>query len=453
MGATSTTISTATVTFTPLPQPSPTLPSPTPQVYIVKQNDTLTSIASEFGVTVDEIKTANALTSDLIFLDQPLLIPVSQSVVAPPPPALTDTLAVNAAPNATRYQVEIGDTLESIAAGHGLTPSDLRAANAMIGDALIIGQFIAIPSEAPVALPAWKFSIVNGDFNQGYPLTLDTERFTLHYQPGTFPAQDPDAPAQLELNGLNFLESFTGLRLDSKYDVYVAGANFESPQRALRGITFSSALKTFFLHDGAGNSDDQQYIATHELTHLFLWNTLGSPSSTMLSEGTAVYIGMEMIKDSEHLPIETFCAAYLQAGALPAISGSVSFLGHIFDLQNYYSAGCFVKYLADTYGMDSLKAAYHSGDYAGVYGKNLSSLESDWRIHLAAVPIPEGLNPVELVSSVSDLGKSYESFFSGFTGSPIQREAYRELDKARIALLQGNLIQMRNSLNAFEAIR
>lgn len=450
---TPTTINTATITFTPPPQATLVLPSSTPQVYIVKQGDTLYGIAETFGITVGAIKVANALTSDTINIDQPLFIPASQLVATSPAVTFANTLVVDVTPDYDLYQVLDGDTLENIAVSHGLDVKDLRAANAMIGDTLITGQFITIPSESSVAFPPWKFSIINGDFNLGYPLSLDTERFILHYQPNTFPAQDPNALAQLEMNGLDFVESLTGLRLESKYDVYAAGSNFEPPNRALRGITFSSFLKTFFLHNGTGNLDDQQYIITHELTHLFFWNTVGSPASTMLSEGTAVYSGMEMIKNSEHMPIDVFCAAYLQAGVLPNVSGSLSFLGHISDLENYYSAGSFVKYLVDVYGIESLKLAYHSGDYTGVYGKSLTGLENDWRIYLTTVPIPDELNPTELANSVTELGNTYVSFFSGFSGNPAQFDAYRELDNARIALLQGRLIEMRNFLEAFKEIR
>lgn len=439
-----------TITNTPISQQAPTtLPSPTLQIYIVKQGDTLSGIAFEFGIGIEELRNANALPSDLIYPDQQLFIPAKPteltSQTAPP----VDTSAVDGTPSLIRYQVKSGDTIESIASHKGLNPADLRTANAMIGDALLPGQFITVPLESPVVVPPWKFSVVDGNFEQEYPLSVKSDRFTLHYQPGTFPAQDPNVLVQLEQDGLAYLEAVTGLYLSSRYDVYVAGTNFEPPNRLLRGITYSTYLKTFFLHDGTGNPDDQQYLATHELTHLFMWNTVGSPSSTMISEGTAVYFGMEIIGDSNHMPIEEFCAAYHQAGVLPMVSASPTFLGHISDLQNYYAAGCFVKYLVDTYGMDSLKLVYHSGDYTSVYGKSISSLESDWRSYLITVPLPDGLNPNELVDSVRDMENSYNSFFPNFTGSAPQRDAYRELDKARIALLEGNLPEMRNFLTTF----
>jgi len=446
-------VNTEAPTFTPIPQPTLPLPSPTPQTYIVKPGDTLSGIASAFGLTVDAIKIANGLSNDIIYVDQPLLIPANQNTAAVTS-AISNETQVIASSSLSRYQVTDSDSLESIAASNGISPDGLRAANAMIGDALIAGQYISIPSEAPVPAPPWKFSIVSGALKETYPSVLETDRFILHYQPDTFPAQDPNILAQLEMNGLVFLESLTGSQLTDPYDVYVAGSNFESPNQALRGITFSSFKKTFFLHDGTGNADDQQYIAAHELTHLFMWNTVGSPSSTMLSEGTAVYTGMETITGSDHMPIETFCAAYLQAGVLPNISStSLSFTGHIFDLENYYASGCFVKYLVDTFGIDALKFVYHSGDYEGVYGRSLSGLESEWRTQLASVPIPTELNPTELVQSVKQLENSYSSFFYSFSGTAKQRNAYRELDQARIALLEGKLIEMQNHLNTFKSLR
>jgi len=43
--------------------------------YTVVQGDTLSSIASRFGTTVDAIKAANGLVSDLIYVGQVLIIP------------------------------------------------------------------------------------------------------------------------------------------------------------------------------------------------------------------------------------------------------------------------------------------------------------------------------------------------------------------------------------------
>lgn len=431
------------VSATSFPTPSPTAQvafTPTPTIYTVQQGDTLYAIAFKFNVSVEELKSANSLTSDIIFIGQAIVIPVS-----------SETIVVSQSPDTSasdRYMVQNGDTLESIAVEYGISENDLRSANFMAGDTLLEGQFVQIPLPGQEFPPrTWRFSTIDGDVNKGYPLSLDTGRFTLHYQPDTFPAQDPEALARLELEALTFLENRLGLTFPYPFDVYAAGTNFESPNLALRGRGTSMLFRTFFLHDGTGNPDDQLYLVTHELTHLVTWHSFGSPSSTMLSEGIAVYLGMEHIAQSQHLPIEIFCAAYLQVNSLPSISSSqTTYLGHINDLQNYYAAGCFVKYLVDTYGIGSLKLVYHDGSYVNVYGKDLYALETEWKARLGTVQIPETLNPLDLVGATNDLQNSYASFFSSFTGNPAQVEAYRTLDKARIALLKGRLADMRTFL-------
>ena len=59
---------------TAVPTPSPT-PAPTPHTYVVQPKDTLGQIAARFGTTVQAIKKANGLKSDVINVGQVLVIP------------------------------------------------------------------------------------------------------------------------------------------------------------------------------------------------------------------------------------------------------------------------------------------------------------------------------------------------------------------------------------------
>jgi len=60
--------------------------------YIVQPGDTLFSIASRFGVTVDAILRANNLTSaNYIYLGQSLIIPIGGGYPYPPYPTPTPT--------------------------------------------------------------------------------------------------------------------------------------------------------------------------------------------------------------------------------------------------------------------------------------------------------------------------------------------------------------------------
>jgi LysM repeat protein len=76
---------------------------------------------------------------------------------ASPPSSLEETAPTRAAPTTTgpptRYQVQPGDTLTSIAQEHGVSPDAIIAANELANpDALTEGQTLLIPSAPPVQL-------------------------------------------------------------------------------------------------------------------------------------------------------------------------------------------------------------------------------------------------------------------------------------------------------------
>ncbi len=87
----------ATPTSTPLPTATATPPYVT---YTVQAGDTLSSIASRFGVSVQAIMDANGLSGPIINIGMELIIPSSGSSVLPPAnPTSTQT---GAAPTSTR---------------------------------------------------------------------------------------------------------------------------------------------------------------------------------------------------------------------------------------------------------------------------------------------------------------------------------------------------------------
>jgi cell wall-associated NlpC family hydrolase len=60
-------------------------PSPVKEaIYTVKAGDTLSKISSQFSMTVQQLKTLNNLSSDLIYVGQTLKVSVSTSTVKPP---------------------------------------------------------------------------------------------------------------------------------------------------------------------------------------------------------------------------------------------------------------------------------------------------------------------------------------------------------------------------------
>ena len=421
-------------------------PQPVAISYTVQPGDSLSGIASLYGVTILEIKTWNNLTDDVIYPGQVLL--VYQNAPALTPDLPQDTQPVQ---SGNIHVVQAGETLVSIALQYGLSEADLRTANAMIGDAILTGQRLTIPA-GPLQPPlAWKFSILEGNLDTAYPLASERTRFSLHYTSGTYPAQDPDALANLVQLSLDHIESVMQATLSGRFNIYATGSLFNPPDQLLRGRSFSLQRRSFFLHDGTGNATDQQYIITHEMTHLFSWNVFGQPVSTMLSEGAAVYSGMSAITGSTHIPLGQFCAAYMKAGVLPWVSGSLSFQGHILDLQNYYAAGCFVGYLIETYGPQPFGKVYSTGNFESAYGSSLYNLEADWRAVLKTQENLVTLDTARLVAQVKSVEDTYSSFFPVFRGTAQQVEAYRILDYARLALLEGRFDDVDLYINQFKS--
>ena len=100
------------------------------EYYTVKKGDTLYSIATKNGLTVQELKELNNLTSNNLTIGQSLLIKKK-------PKENT---------NITTYTVKAGDTLYSIARQYDTTVNKLTTLNNLSSSNLSIGQIIKIPT-------------------------------------------------------------------------------------------------------------------------------------------------------------------------------------------------------------------------------------------------------------------------------------------------------------------
>jgi LysM repeat protein len=128
------TVTASITTTTPL---TPTA-TPTPIVYTVVSGDTVNKIAARYGISVRDLMAANDMSSDLLQVDQKLIIPVAGSAGGG---------EVLAAPTATPviYTVKRGDTVNLIAARYGISVRDLMAFNGMTSDLIQVDQKLTIP--------------------------------------------------------------------------------------------------------------------------------------------------------------------------------------------------------------------------------------------------------------------------------------------------------------------
>ncbi|MCS7260900.1 MAG: LysM peptidoglycan-binding domain-containing protein, partial [Anaerolineae bacterium] len=96
-------------------------PAPSGTTYVVRWGDTLFSIAAQFGVTVEALKSANGLSSDIIRVGQQLIIPTASAPSAPAPGGATTIHIVQPGETLFRIALRYNTTVEAIAQANGIS--------------------------------------------------------------------------------------------------------------------------------------------------------------------------------------------------------------------------------------------------------------------------------------------------------------------------------------------
>ena len=102
--------------------------------YVVKKGDSLWSIARANGLTVDELKSLNNLSSNVLHVGDTLLISSADST--------------GDDGNDNYYVVKSGDTLWSIARKYNLSVNELKALNNLSSNVLSVGQRLIVGKES-----------------------------------------------------------------------------------------------------------------------------------------------------------------------------------------------------------------------------------------------------------------------------------------------------------------
>lgn len=163
--------------------------------YTVRSGDTLSAIASRYGVTTNALMVYNGLRTTMIYVNQQLTIP-SQPDLQP-----TSTL---------RYVVQRGDTLSGLAQRYGTTVAAIQQQNKLRTTTLQVGQTLWMPTrQAPESSPVDRIQFVPGDTSTTQMGTLqpnEKRQYTLSALAGQtleIEALGSNAGIDLEIKGMS----------------------------------------------------------------------------------------------------------------------------------------------------------------------------------------------------------------------------------------------------------
>ncbi|HED0392607.1 TPA: N-acetylmuramoyl-L-alanine amidase AmiB [Yersinia enterocolitica] len=114
------------------------------QIHKVQRGETLSGIASQYGVSMAVLRQNNTLKNDVVWVGQRLKIPASgATVTAAAPKAVAKAKLSKSQP--VKHQVKRGDTLSAIAARYGVSMSEIERANKIKSGNVQLGQTLTIP--------------------------------------------------------------------------------------------------------------------------------------------------------------------------------------------------------------------------------------------------------------------------------------------------------------------
>lgn len=126
------------------------------QRHVVKQGETLFSLARLYETTVDELRSLNGMSpSETLKSGTPLIVPGNgggSTVTESPAPVRTTT-----------HTVKQGETLFSIANRYGLTVNELKQMNGISGNAIQAGQRLQVTGTAPAAPTVQYHTVRSGE--------------------------------------------------------------------------------------------------------------------------------------------------------------------------------------------------------------------------------------------------------------------------------------------------
>lgn len=223
----------------------------------------------------------------------------------------------------------------------------------------------------------------------------ETEHFVLHY-----PQSKPKGDTERFLTELEFrhaqISAFLGGAPAGRVTVWLYRTADEK-QRWV-GAQHTQFSKPWRREVHVNEAPFPHPVIKHELVHamaapLGRWPFGVTATRFGLSPYIGIVEGLAVAGDNpvDELTLHEWAAAMTRQQLLPDVRVLLRPAGFYSAPASraYTSAGSFLRWLGETWGGQKLRALYHEGDFAGIYGRPLAELVTDWEHFLQTVPLNE----------------------------------------------------------------
>ena len=238
--------------------------------------------------------------------------------------------------------------------------------------------------------PELGFRMTYGRLEQALGGARKTEHFLLTYPRGMEKVQVDRLERELEFRHAQ-LSAFLGGGPKERIRVFLYRSQEE--KAALVGARSTQFAKPWLLELHL----DGRRALKHELVHV-----MASPSGTGPFRVTTRYglwpsmgivEGLAVAADdpTDELTLHQWAAGMRRQKLAPDVREIVRPQGFYLaaPARAYTATGSFLRYLAETYGPEKLRALYARGDFETAYGRSLDALATEWEKKLDALPLDE----------------------------------------------------------------
>ncbi len=226
--------------------------------------------------------------------------------------------------------------------------------------------------------PTLQFSSDTNRLIKNLTKSVQTESFRIHF-PASNSSEKPEYAALLHEYYLDQIKTYLKITSNERIDSYIF--QNRDQKRILLGAGNADIAKPW-LNQIYLNSTNYEETLKHELVHVIGGSFGSTPFKVANDFNPSLIEGLAMTVENNYDGYPVHYMAKLAELAGYKFPIEELFRGFAFFTKtssiSYIYSGSFLKYLADSYGVDKIKKLYGNSNFLKIFGKNLAALALEY---------------------------------------------------------------------------